>query len=577
VRRIGVPGLVVALVVMLGTGVGASLAAFTATTSNAGNSFSAAAVDSTPPTISRAVAAKPSGATPATIRQGGDYYVYAEVTDASAIASVTANLSTVDAGVTATALSSGSWTVGGQSYNYRSALLTANTPLITGTSYSYSVTATDALGNGGSQTYSVAIETYEQVVEATSGLVSLWRMGSAPTVADGFTGTAGATLQSRAGELGATWTKHAWSTVDGVTSDAGRLRKNGTGRALYHASGTPASASYAVEADVHVKSLAASDMAGVAGRVATAASTFYLARYEVPTASWTLIKVVNGTRTALGSFAQTLTAGSTYRVRLDMSGTTIRVFVDGVQRISVTDAGIAAAGRGGVVLGDDATAGAAVSDTVGLHLDNVRVVANTGTTMSDAFGTNPGTFANSPLLNVSGALVGDFNGATSFNGTNQYASVPDASSLDRGDGPLSTEAWVRRDDATTGYHDILNKGAGSLQWAFNGSDHRLVKAGTGTIASATGAAADTTAYHHWVATKNGAVVKLYRDGVDVTPATITNQTLGDTATALYLATKDGTAVSGEFLKARLDEVAIYSQALPAATVLDHYKVGTGTG
>lgn len=569
-RRVVLAGVAIAIVVVLGTAVGASLAAFTATTSNGVNSFSAA--DTAAPTISRAVAAKPSGATAGTIRQGGDYYVYAWVTDASAIASVTANVSTVDAGGTASALSPGSWTVGGQSYNYRSAMLTANTPLRTGASYAYTIAATDALGNGGSQGYSVGIESYEQVVEATGGLVSLWRMGSSATVADNFTGTAGATLQSRAGESGASWTKHGWSTADAVISSAGRLRKNGTGRALYYASGVPASANYAVEADVNVRSLAAGDRAGVAGRVVTAANTLYVARYDVTAGEWALWKAVSNTWTRLGGFAQTLTAGSTYRVRLDMNGTTIRLYVDGVQRVSVTDSAIAATGRGGAILGDT-SAGATVSNTVGMHLDDLRVVPNTGVALTDAFGTNSGTLTGSPLLNVEGALVGDFNGAANFNGTSQYASVPDAPSLDVGDGPLSVEAWVKRNDAVAGYHNIFGKGA-ALQWGFNGSDYRLTKPGVGVIANAAGAATDTTGYHHWVATKSGTAVKLYRDGVDVTGA-VANQTLTNTTTALYFAA-NGTG-TGEFLNARLDEIAVYNQVLPAATVLDHYAAGVGTG
>lgn len=569
-RRVGLAGLAIAIVVVLGTAVGASLAAFTATTSNGVNSFSA--LDATAPTISRAVAAKTSGATAGTIRQGGDYYVYAWVTDAGAIASVTANLSTVDSGVTATALSPGSWTVGGQSYNYRGTLLTANTPLATGASYTYTVAAADALGNGGSQGYSVSIESYEQVVEATGGLVSLWRMGSDATVADSFTGTTGATLQTRTGEVGAGWTKHGWSTADAVLSNAGRLRKNGTGHALYYASGVPASANYAVEADVNVRSLAAGDMAGVAGRVVTAANTLYAARYDVTAGEWALMKSVSNTWTRLGGFAQTLTAGSTYRVRLDMNGTALGLYVDGVQRVSVADSAIAATGRGGAILGDT-TAGAAVSNTVGMHLDNLRVVPNTGVALTDAFGTNPGTLTGSPLLNVGGALVGDFNGAANFNGTSQYASVPDSASLDLGDGPLSAEAWVKRNDTAAGYHNILGKGA-ALQWGFNGSDYRLTKSGVGGIANATGAAADTAGYHHWVTTKSGTAVKLYRDGVDVTGA-VTNQTLTNTTTALYFAA-NGTG-TGEFLNARLDEIAVYNQVLPAATVLDHYKAGVGTG
>jgi uncharacterized repeat protein (TIGR01451 family) len=149
-------------------------------------SASVAKVDSTPPTITRAVAAKTDGSTPGTIRQGGDYYVYAHVTDNTSVSTVTANTSTFDTGVTAASLASagGPWTIGGLSYNYRSASLTANTPLTTGTTPSYTITATDAAANTvGPTSYTATIETYNSVITGTAGLVSFWRFGGATTAA----------------------------------------------------------------------------------------------------------------------------------------------------------------------------------------------------------------------------------------------------------------------------------------------------------------------------------------------------------------------------------------------------------
>ena len=87
---------------------------------------------------------------------------------------------------------------------------------------------------------------------------------------------------------------------------------------------------------------------GVIGRAGTSSETYYLARYSATSARWELWKLVNSSSTTLGTYSQTLTAGSTYRVRLEMSGTTIRLYVDGVQQISVTDSSISSerAGRG---------------------------------------------------------------------------------------------------------------------------------------------------------------------------------------------------------------------------------------
>jgi hypothetical protein len=133
--------------------------------------------------VTQSVIARPSGALAGKIRQGGTYYVYANVNDGgnppSGIASVTANLTSFDTGTGSVALTTagGPWTVNAVSYAYRSAQLTANTPLTTGNSYGYTVTATDnASHSSGATNFNVTIERYDEVVSATGGLVSYWRL-----------------------------------------------------------------------------------------------------------------------------------------------------------------------------------------------------------------------------------------------------------------------------------------------------------------------------------------------------------------------------------------------------------------
>jgi hypothetical protein len=85
------------------------------------------------------------------IKQGGTYYVFASVSDpgnpSSGISSVTANVATVTAGQTSVAMTAGSFTAGGVSYNYRSASLTANAGLSAGAK-TFSVAANDNAANG---------------------------------------------------------------------------------------------------------------------------------------------------------------------------------------------------------------------------------------------------------------------------------------------------------------------------------------------------------------------------------------------------------------------------------------------
>jgi hypothetical protein len=107
-------------------------------------------IDRAAPAVSASVIAKTSAWTPGSIRQGGSYYVFADVSDlgdpASGLASVAADVSPVTSGQTAVALSAGTYSAGGVAYTHRSAALTAANPLPEG-ARSYTVSATDAVAN----------------------------------------------------------------------------------------------------------------------------------------------------------------------------------------------------------------------------------------------------------------------------------------------------------------------------------------------------------------------------------------------------------------------------------------------
>ena len=113
------------------------------------------------PVVAAATIARTGGGTAGYIKQGGTYYVYANLTGSgtppAGVSSVTADVSAVSSGQTAATLTSGSYTAGGQSYNYRSAPLTANA-LLTAGSKSFTVSLTD-LGATKTQTsYSVTVD-----------------------------------------------------------------------------------------------------------------------------------------------------------------------------------------------------------------------------------------------------------------------------------------------------------------------------------------------------------------------------------------------------------------------------------
>jgi len=139
----------------------ATFAAFAAGTESAGNSVVAAS-DFRAPQVKAAVLCKTVGGATGFLKQGGSYFVYANVaadtgSPASGLAGVNADVSNFTAGAAAVALSAGSFSAGGVSYGYRSAALTASAVLAAG-ARSFTVTATDNAANANTLTGSATVD-----------------------------------------------------------------------------------------------------------------------------------------------------------------------------------------------------------------------------------------------------------------------------------------------------------------------------------------------------------------------------------------------------------------------------------
>jgi hypothetical protein len=139
---------------------------FTATATNSvGTSANSPASNQitpvTAPVTSAAAVGRSSAYDTGFIKQGATYYVYANVSDtgnpSSAIARVTANVSSITAGSTAVALTAGSFSAGGTTYGYRSAVLTAASSLAAG-SHSYTITATDNAASVATQSFTTSVD-----------------------------------------------------------------------------------------------------------------------------------------------------------------------------------------------------------------------------------------------------------------------------------------------------------------------------------------------------------------------------------------------------------------------------------
>jgi hypothetical protein len=317
---------------------------------------------------------------------------------------------------------------------------------------------------------------------------------------------------------------------------------------------------------MHVKN-ASWDGAAVIGRASTSSNTYYRAGYFGPGTDWELYKVVNGTSTLLGTYDQTLSAGATYTVKLDMQGSTIRLLVNGVERISVTDASITAAGRGGVRLGY-LGATSVPSNTSGLHLDNLTL----SQAADDSAGTNDGTYSGGVALGAGGALAGD--SAAQFDGVDDYVRVAREIQDD-----FSIEFWFK---STQGLNTNDNwwGNAGLVDAEVAGpfddfgvslrSDGRIT-AGAGTpdvtIVSASGGYNDGN-WHHVVFTRKRSTgaLGLYVDGAGAGTA------IGHTRALSAPANIDfGRLQAGwNHYAGSLDEVAVYDTTLGSSDVAAHY-------
>ncbi len=126
-----------------------------------GGETTTAALTVNRPTVATAVIAKSAGGDAGAIKQGGTYYVYANVTGSgtppAGLGSLTADVSAITTNQSAATLSSGSYTVDGQTYNYRSAQLTAKSNLTAGTS-TFTVKLTDSAGTATTTSHSVTVD-----------------------------------------------------------------------------------------------------------------------------------------------------------------------------------------------------------------------------------------------------------------------------------------------------------------------------------------------------------------------------------------------------------------------------------
>jgi YD repeat-containing protein len=176
------------------------------------------------------------------------------------------------------------------------------------------------------------------------------------------------TVDGRSAQIGGTWSRSSVGTDITVTT-AGRIRRTQANRAWASIATPGPTADYDVGADVVSLPTAGSGNLGVLGRFTSATGNYYSAKWDNADSRWELRRVLDGQATVLGTASDTLPAGSTARLTLQMRGSTIRLLRDGAAKVTAIDAAVTAPGRAGVYF-EGSTSG---SDTAGRHLDNFDV------------------------------------------------------------------------------------------------------------------------------------------------------------------------------------------------------------
>jgi PKD repeat protein len=208
-----------------------------------------------------------------------------------------------------------------------------------------------------------------------------------------------------------------------------------------------------------------------------------------------------------------------------------------------------------------------------------RLGEASGTTAADSAGTNAGSVRGGVIFGAPGALIGDSDTSMSFDGSSGYVSVANNANLNL-TGDLTVEAWARPSSLDGATRAVVHKGGTggypTYQYRIGLTSGNLwrgtVYVGSNNLTVSSPGVASTLGWTHLVMTRSGSTLKLYLNGTAVATATASG-TL-NTGTGTLAIGRTG-SVSVDYFKGSIDDVAVYPKALSAATIADHYRVGTG--
>lgn len=150
------------------------------------------------------------------------------------------------------------------------------------------------------------------------------------------------------GAIGSNWSNDAGSfVIDTNLAECDSL--NGSGLAYTSLVATLDSPNMTVSADVVCNAISS---VGIAARYTNPDNT-YIVYISTSSQEVVLAKLVGGSYTEIGDYAGGYANGNSYNIRFELSGTNLRVYVNGTLRINETDSAIATGGA--VAMFSDAT------------------------------------------------------------------------------------------------------------------------------------------------------------------------------------------------------------------------------
>lgn len=222
----------------------------------------------------------------------------------------------------------------------------------------------------------------------------------------------------------------------------------------------------------------------------------------------------------------------------------------------------------------DALVGYAAQVLADSPLSYYRLNETSGVICNDSVGEHNGTYGGSFMLDEPGLVEGDT--AVSFAGTSGGITFGDVFEFDQLK-PFSLEAWLSISDDSH-FNNIINKYADPQV-----ATGYLIYTGFGKLACARGVTQqnqtlveyepfEENLLVHVVCTFDGSMLRLYINGTLWQEKSSAGVVLPNQTIPFVIGAGNGSITSGA-TEGTIDEVAIYSSALPAERINAHYVTG----